>query len=50
MSQIKKTSGMSEIHNVDLQEDYSPVGVNVPPAHPTSLDLSHNIGKLNFFL
>lgn len=45
MSEIKKPAALGEIHDVDLREDYSPVAVTAPPAHPTFLDLSHTIGK-----
>uniref|UniRef100_A0A8D8V8M0 Arfaptin-2 n=1 Tax=Cacopsylla melanoneura TaxID=428564 RepID=A0A8D8V8M0_9HEMI len=48
MSQNKKPTTPGEIHEVDLREDYSPVGVNVPPPHPTSLDLSHTMAPISF--
>ncbi|KAI5699845.1 hypothetical protein M8J75_009738 [Diaphorina citri] len=47
MSQNKKPA-VGEIHEVDLREDYSPVGVNIPPPHPTSLDLSHTMAPMSF--
>lgn len=46
MSHTKKAS-VGEIHEVDLRDEYSSVGVSVSP--PTTLDLSHTMGKIQHF-